>query len=193
MSCSSEVARDRGKRSLADFGRSGSDRGVESLDVGESETAFADSRSFLPYPASHSSQVARVINTVTAAGGLSRASAEACLTLTQAPGSDGSWTATRLMKSLLFHAHSWVGSGNFVAPPATASNSTTGTAPPACVHDSDSRAAVSGVDVWCFVLQACSEDLVWAIHFFGFAVGELLDFPDLSASSFGVLQVLAKE
>ena len=69
VSRSSEVARDRGKRSLADFGRSWSDRDKESLEV--CETAFADSRSFLPCPALHSSEVARVINTVAFAEGTS--------------------------------------------------------------------------------------------------------------------------
>jgi len=79
---SSEVAReintvpfgegtfDGGKRSLADFGRSWSDRDKESLEESapprarESETAFADFRSFPPRPASHSSEVPREINNV---------------------------------------------------------------------------------------------------------------------------------
>ena len=123
---------------------------------------------------------------------------------------------TQLMKSLLFHAHSRL-------PPTSlsaASNSSRGTAPPACAHDSDSRAALSGVDVLHFVLQACCQKLTaeratslistvfteveksvaqlvrqrvfscitaLAIHHFESAVGELLDFPDLSASILGAL------
>ena len=65
---------------------------------------------------------------------------------------------TWLLKSLLFHAHRWVGVSRLLrGSPSTASNS--GRTPPACVHDSDSRAALSGVDASYFVLQACSEKL----------------------------------
>ena len=53
----------------------------------------------------------------------------------------------RLMKSLLFRAHRRVGVSRLPrGSPSTASKSTTGTTPLACVHGSDSRAARSGVD-----------------------------------------------
>ena len=86
----------------------------------------------------------------------------ACL-LRHVEGVDSMWldridAITRLMKSLLFHAHRWVGVSRLPrGSPSTASNSTTGTTPPACVDDSDSRAALSGVDALYFMLQACSE------------------------------------
>ena len=48
--------------------------------------------------------------------------------------------------------------GSSVRTSSTASNSTTGATPLACVHDSGSRAALSGVDALYFVLQACSKN-----------------------------------